>query len=162
MSYTPITISRNTSDEYAIHSRAPRWHRVLAAVLGVLAFGGYMSLNVWLFTLGKIQRSDANHTDIPFSARTGTSGDATVLGEFQERPAQPSPTPVSRSSNPSSFHTVRNLSATSSPSGPGPYACDPLGKCNLYKNPVSAGCPVTFADPLCLSQCGNPKNQCKE
>ena len=160
MSDTSITISRQTSDEYSIPSRPARGPRVLALVLGVLAFGGYLSLNMWLFTLGKIQRSESNHTDIPFAARTGTG--ATVLGEFQERPTQSSTAPSSPPNAPSSFRAVRDVSPTSSSPGPGDYACDRLGTCNLYKNPVSAGCPVTFADPRCLSQCGNPKNQCKE
>lgn len=160
MSDTPIIISKYTSDQFSVHAGPLRWHKIVAVVLGILAFGGYMSLNVWLFTLGKVQQNADTHTDIPFSARTGTG--ATVLGQSQERIPQPSPERVFPANTPSTFRSSLNTSSTSSPSGPGLYACDPLGKCNLYKDPLQSGCPMTFSDPRCNSQCGNPKNQCKE
>lgn len=137
-------------DEYVIPNRPPRRHRVLAAVLAVVAFGGYMAVNVWLFTLGRMEGRSDNRTDIPFNVQTGST--ATVLGEFQEQPP----------AAPSSFGAVLDASGANAPSGPGRFACDALGKCNLYKNPSGAGCPATYADPRCLSQCGDPTKQCKE
>lgn len=160
MSDTPIIVSNYPSDQFSVHMRSPHWHKIVAVTLGILAFGGYVSLNMWLFTLGKIQKNEANHKDIPFGARIGTG--ATVLGETQERPTPPSPAPSIQPSAPSSFRAVKEAPPTSSLPGSGGYACDRLGTCNLYKNPLGAGCPVTFADPRCLSQCNNPKNQCKE
>ena len=38
--------------------------------------------------------------------------------------------------------------------GPGMYACDPNGICNVYGDPSGSGqCPKTFADIQCLQQC---------
>lgn len=160
MSDTPIIVSKYASDQFSVHSRPPRWHNVVAIVLGIVAFGAYVSLNMWLFTLGKVQQNADNHTDVPFSTQTGTG--ATVLGESRERPAQPTPTRLPLPNASSSFRPVLNPSQTISSSSSGLYACDSTGMCNLYKNPASAGCPVTFSDPRCLSQCSNSKNQCKE
>ena len=44
--------------------------------------------------------------------------------------------------------------------GPGPYACDPEGICNIYENAVGAGCPKTYADMNCLEECGDAKVHC--
>lgn len=46
-------------------------------------------------------------------------------------------------------------------SGPGPYACDPLGFCNRYDdNAKNSGCPRTFYDANCLNRCGDKAVQC--
>lgn len=56
---------------------------------------------------------------------------------------------------------IPSLAPTPTPlQGPGTYACDPFGTCNLYDNPVGKGCPKTFADSLCLGRCGNKSNRC--
>ncbi len=48
---------------------------------------------------------------------------------------------------------------------PGNWACTPGGACNSYIDPVSAGCPVTYAS-ICtyngLWQCDNPANRCTQ
>ena len=46
--------------------------------------------------------------------------------------------------------------------GPGVYACDIQGVCNLFNDKRRAGCPVTYADPSCLNSCGIAKNQCPD
>lgn len=44
--------------------------------------------------------------------------------------------------------------------GPGTYACDPYGFCNLYEDPKAIGCPKTYADPHCLGQCADQAVRC--
>jgi len=44
--------------------------------------------------------------------------------------------------------------------GPGTYACDPIGICNSYKDAKGAGCPKTYADSGCLDECGNANVRC--
>lgn len=54
---------------------------------------------------------------------------------------------------------------TPTPSGGGgAYACDPNGNCNVYSNPVAAGCPVTFANAgECQAACdASSANWCRQ
>ena len=44
--------------------------------------------------------------------------------------------------------------------GPGNYVCDTLGYCNISDEQGRRGCPVTFADPKCLSSCGDTAKRC--
>lgn len=60
---------------------------------------------------------------------------------------QPSPTPPP--------------SPTPSPTPYNALACDPSGICNVYQDPQSSGCPITFTDPdVCQQACANPANRC--
>jgi hypothetical protein len=52
---------------------------------------------------------------------------------------------------------------TPRPTGPGDYACDPYGVCNKYSEEARKQfCTVTFADSLCLDQCGDKTKQCQQ
>ena len=44
----------------------------------------------------------------------------------------------------------------------GNYACDPTGVCNIYADPIAAGCPIAWDDPNCFNLCGNPANWCNQ
>ena len=44
--------------------------------------------------------------------------------------------------------------------GPGPYACDSYGICNIYQDAKGIGCPKTYADLHCLGECGDNKVRC--
>lgn len=44
----------------------------------------------------------------------------------------------------------------------GPYACTPGGQCNIYSDPPSHGCPVSFASTYCDNQCADPANRCTD
>lgn len=46
--------------------------------------------------------------------------------------------------------------------GVGNYACSPSGggTCNLYGDPVAAGCPITYGASDCNNQCGNSGAWC--
>jgi competence protein ComGC len=69
--------------------------------------------------------------------------------------AAPSPSPDGSGGLP--------YSPTVPPSYLGPYACDPLGECNVYANPAAAGCPGSFATyQICLAACTNPANYCPQ
>jgi len=66
---------------------------------------------------------------------------------------------------PSNTTTARFFIPTTVPSaapllGPGPYACDPSGICNIYQDAVGLGCPKTYADPYCLGACGDTNVRC--
>ncbi|MFA5103134.1 MAG: hypothetical protein WC525_08265 [Candidatus Thermoplasmatota archaeon] len=60
--------------------------------------------------------------------------------------------------------SIREPASTPTPTprltGPGPYACDPLGICNHYQNATEKGCPRTYADDHCLDECADKKVQC--
>ena len=51
---------------------------------------------------------------------------------------------------------------TPRPTGPGIYACDPIGICNNYEDAKRKDCPRTYADNQCLDQCGNKTVQCPQ
>lgn len=44
--------------------------------------------------------------------------------------------------------------------GQGNYVCDSLGFCNIADEKGKAACPVTFADPACLSSCADVAKRC--
>ncbi len=51
------------------------------------------------------------------------------------------------------------------PPEPGEWACTPGGACNIYVDPVGAGCPVTYATVCTYNgvwQCDNPANRCTD
>lgn len=58
--------------------------------------------------------------------------------------------------------SVSAPSPTPRPKGPGTYACSPAGVCNEYADPKKEeyGCPVTFADRLCLDSCNDVAKRC--
>lgn len=51
--------------------------------------------------------------------------------------------------------------ATPTPPEGATYACDPLGRCNSYADPVGNLCPIWWPQPNCNNQCGNPDNWCE-
>ena len=71
-------------------------------------------------------------------------------------PALPSP-----SAAPSA---APGASPSPSPSPSGNLACDPTGQCNVYADPETAGCPVSFSDPVvCQQACdASPTNWCQQ
>lgn len=54
------------------------------------------------------------------------------------------------------------LPTTAPVKGPGVYACDIQGVCNVFSDTRRVVCPVTYADPSCLNSCGDIKNQCPD
>jgi hypothetical protein len=51
---------------------------------------------------------------------------------------------------------------TPRPTGPGQYACSPIGTCKDYSDEVrKASCTATYADMFCLDQCKDTTKQCK-
>lgn len=61
-------------------------------------------------------------------------------------------------------YTQTKISPTPTPlpkNGPKPYACSKEGVCNLYSDQTRKDfCSVTYADPSCLSQCGDTAKRC--
>ncbi len=68
-----------------------------------------------------------------------------------------SPSPGSGSSPSPSASALPSPSTTPVP---GTYACDPAGACNLYQDPASAGCDITFADQYCQNMCYRVDYRC--
>lgn len=46
--------------------------------------------------------------------------------------------------------------------GSNTYACAPNGVCNIYANPTTAGCPLSWLEMDCADQCDNPANRCSQ
>lgn len=112
-------------------------------IIAVTVLGGlYIAFNVWIFFFAKSGGLKTNPvTTITEKIKSlGTS--QSPKSSTPERPTH-SPTPTPR------------------PTGPGDYACDPYGQCNLYSDEMRKQyCTVTFADSLCLDQCGEKTKQC--
>lgn len=59
--------------------------------------------------------------------------------------------------------TVPSPSPSTSPTINGSWACDPEGACNHYSDPLSAGCPETYATyEECAPNCSNPAMRCSQ
>ena len=65
---------------------------------------------------------------------------------------------------PAAVPSTRGLTPTPAPrpTGPGPYACDPIGICNHYGDAQGKSCPKTYADNHCLDECGFKEVQCPQ
>lgn len=109
----------------------------LVAIAAVL----YIAFNVWFYfftTSGGFKTNPAT----TITEKIKNFGALRESSSTPERPT-PSPTPLPR------------------PTGPGVYACDPYGQCNLYSDAMRKQyCTITFADSLCLDQCGEKTKQC--
>lgn len=107
----------------------------LVAIAAVL----YIAFNVWFYfftTSGGLKTNPI--TTITEKIKSFDS----PKSSSPQRPT-PSPTPTPR------------------PTGPGAYACDPYGQCNLYSDEMRKQyCTVTFADSLCLDQCADTTKRC--
>lgn len=97
----------------------------------------YAFLNVWVykrFALPKPQKTYKGLT-LPQQGET--------FSNSQHAAPRPTPTPTPR------------------PTGPGVYACSPEAACNLYSDTMRESyCTTTYADSLCLDQCGDKAKQC--
>lgn len=115
--------------------RAHPGKALLVAIAAIL----YIAFNVWFYfftTSGGLKTNPV-----------GTYKGLTLpkQGETFSKPKALTPSPTS----------------TPRPTGPGDYACDPYGQCNLYSDAMrSQYCTRTFADSLCLDQCGEKTKQC--
>ncbi len=119
---------------------APKWkHRVTLITLAVVAVILYAGFNVWLYK-GMIINENSS---FPATATGSMRKNEQRTGSQLLTPV-PTPTPTPR------------------PTGPGQYACDPVGQCKIYSDDVRVEkCPVTYADLHCLDQCGDTTKRCK-
>ncbi len=94
----------------------------------------YAVLNVWVFRIATSGRS-------VLPIRINTDKSTSPQAKEQKPVATPTPTPR--------------------PTGPGVYACSPEAACNLYSDTMRKQyCTTTYADSLCLDQCGDKTKQC--
>ncbi|GEM_PF-3368601 len=113
----------------------------------------YIAFNIWIFFFSKSG-----------GLKTNLVGNVTErmksFGRLRETPSAPLGTSQSpKSSSPQ--RPTPTPTPTPRPTGPGDYACDPYGQCNLYSDEMRKQyCTKTFADSLCLNQCGEKTTQC--
>ena len=121
--------------------RSPRSKKILFLFVGVFLAALFIGLNVWVYRL----------------ATKGKAPSAAPLpGGLMKPDIRSSATQNTPTTSPLSLPTP-----TPTPlQGPGTYACDPLGICNLYDDPIGKRCPKTFADPKCLGSCSDTSIQC--
>lgn len=122
-----------------------RKHRVLLIGLAVVFVTLYITGNIWFYfyVTGKIFTNTGSTRKTKQGIGNQTTTTSSAGGNsFQETAPTPTPTPR--------------------PTGPGSYACDPVGQCKLYSDAVrKEKCTVTYADLLCLDRCGDTAKRCK-
>lgn len=118
------------------------------ALLVTIAAVLYIGFNIWVFYFSKsggLKTNPAATITEKIKSFGGLRLDKSPKSSLPKSPAAPLPSPT----------------PTPRPTGPGVYACDPYGQCNLYSDEMRKQyCTVTFADSLCLDQCGEKTKQC--
>lgn len=128
-------------------------------LLVAIAAAVYIGFNIWVFYFTRSGGLKTNPvaTITEKIKRFGGLREtpSTSLGTSQSpKNASPRSSAVSLTPTPTPTPTPR-------PTGPGTYACDPYGQCNLYSDEMRKQyCSITFADSLCLDQCGEKTKQC--
>jgi type II secretory pathway pseudopilin PulG len=92
----------------------------------------------------------------------GVSAGIPLLGESCTKVEVPTPSPTTRPSPGGGGSSTPTPRPSLEPSD-SYYACAPDGNCNIYYDPIGAGCPSTYPDfATCQAACGNPANWCAE
>lgn len=114
-------------------------HPRKAAVIAVAVIL-YAVLNVWVYRwVTSDRRAPKNYQGLTLPKQGETFSDS------KSATPRPTPTPTPR------------------PTGPGVYACSPEAACNLYSDAVRQQyCTTTYADSLCLDQCGDAAKRCSK
>lgn len=110
-------------------------HKLLLGLTFIVLFSGYILfiIRVYHFALGDSFASKA----------PAREQNAPVVSSAAENPApQSTPTQPPR------------------PTGPGPFACDQYGVCNIYEDAKRTTCPKTYADRDCLNECQKKDVRC--
>ena len=123
-------MEEQTAGSLSMFQKVLREKKTVFIVAGICIFISYIAINIGIWTYAK---------------KSGKSAQ-TVAEKIFIQPIGPSSTPTP--------------TPTPRLTGPGPYACDPLGLCNNYKDAKGAGCPKTYADSGCLGECGNTAVRC--
>lgn len=121
-------------------------------ILGLVVLLLYAGVNVWIYQQGR------NKATITTGKESGTSSKNSGIGGIFEK-LIPKNSP-SQTSSQQPTPTPFLPTPTPRPTGPGQYACDPLGICNDYGNEERKSCTTTFADRHCLDQCGDAAKRC--
>ena len=121
----------------------PRNRRTLFLLVGVFVAVLFVALNVWVYIQATKQRVPPIVSLPRGSMNPDVRSSATQKTLVISFPSSLSPTPTPLQ-------------------GPGEYACDPLGICNLYADPIGKRCPKTFADSMCLGRCSDKSIQCPD
>ncbi len=139
-----VVVERERERERVASSpRFPRRHKLLFGALVIIGVFLYAGFNLWVYqysTSGKASSPKALWQTMTKSE----SGFERLTGPGPVTTPSPSPTP------------------TPPPTGPGQYACDEYGICNLYEDARRVGCPKTYADPHCQNECGDTTVRCQK
>lgn len=136
----------------------PRRHKIIFGVIVIVGIILYAGFNLWVYQ-NSISGKNPFRTALWHAITSSNSG----FGGTSTPSVVPRPSSVIPAN--AWIQSKIIVTPTSPPTptplqGPGTYACDPLGICNLYDNPTGKGCPKTFADSRCLGQCGDKSNWC--
>lgn len=157
---TPTVLVERERERVTGSPSFPRRHKILFGIIVAVGIIVYAAFNVWVYQYSKsgkapsldaIRQAVLKGDSLPFKAQGKPQGDTfpSVIpanaGIQSTITSTPSPTPTPR------------------PTGPGKFACDPLGNCNVYSDEMRRQyCATTYADSRCLDQCGDKENQCKK
>lgn len=147
--WNPLPCLLRQRERVTSSSRFPRRHRLLFGLVVTIGVLVYAAFNVWVYQYSKSGK--ATSPSALWQTITASRAGFGVLKGDSLSNSSPAPTP---SPSPTPTPTPR-------PTGPGEYACDPYGVCNRYGDAARLEfCPVTYADSLCLDQCGDKEKQC--
>ncbi len=134
----------NSSPGFPLPAQVGRHHTLffgLVVTIGVLL---YAVSSVWIYQFYK----------------NGTSNTPAAFGGGGNTPSSPV-TPPAKSREAGSGFAGQDLAPRDTPLlGPGVYACDEYGICNIYEDTKRAPCPKTYADRNCLNECKKIEVRC--
>lgn len=114
----------------------------------------YIAFNVWIFFF-------ATSGGLKTNPVTTITENIKRFGGLRSLTAPSEPTDSREAKSATPERPTPTPTPTPRPTGPGDYACDPYGQCNLYSDEMRKQyCTKTFADSLCLDQCGEKTKQC--
>jgi len=137
-------MEENPAAPLSFFQRLTTQKKIVFAGAGIFIGIAYIALNIGMWRLGGNSQQGAQ----------------TVANKNGSAPAGEEPTairPIGPSATP-----LPTPTPTPRPTGPGQYACSPIGTCKDYSDEVrKEKCTVTYADSLCLDQCADTTKQCK-
>ena len=120
-------------------------HRVMLIIFAVVSGVLYITGNIWFY----------------FYVTGRVFFPAAITG-FMRKTGALLPTDDAGTSFTSEVKMLPTPTTTPRPTGPGTYACDPVGQCKIYSDDVrKEKCTVTYADLHCLDRCGDATKRCK-
>ncbi len=145
-----------------IDERAPSFphrHKILFGLVATMGFLVFAAFNVWVY-----QYSRSGKAPSPAAIWQAVTASRTGFGVSKDDSFAPALKGDTLPKQGVTFRDSDTRAATPTPTprptGPGSYACDEYGICNIYEDAKRVGCPKTYADPQCLNECGDKTVRC--